>query len=281
MPALPQHMLALRDLEQLEPRESSAAACAALRERAARARDDRRRDRRRGVRCGPRGACGSSVARNSFTSRTLAENAARALGVRRLVGQQLAVLFERRAAAGRVDDDRVDRCVLEALDQRAREALRFVEPARMQRERAAAALTRRNADVAALGAEHAHRRGVDVREERALHAAGDEADARARAAVFGAGERRRRRGAGRRTRAAAAARRAAPSARRQQAQQPRAPHQALQPALARRRPAAARSTRKRAGYGMSAKISVRNARSSGARGASASTVARVDSISRS
>ena len=64
-----------------------------------------------------------------------------------------------------------------AVDQLARERLSLLEPAGVDRERAAAALGRRH-DLEAVGGEHAGSRGVHVGEDRALHAAGEQADAR-------------------------------------------------------------------------------------------------------
>ena len=63
---------------------------------------------------------------------------------------------------------------------------RVVASSGVQRERAAAALRRRRDDVAAFGGEHADGGLVDVAEEHALHAAGEQADA------WRAGARRRR-----------------------------------------------------------------------------------------
>ena len=90
-----------------------------------------------------------------------------------LVAEQPAELLQVRAAARRVDDDEVD--VVERVDQPARERLALVEPARVHRERAAAALRRRD-DLEAVGGEDARGRRVDVREDGALDAAGEEAD---------------------------------------------------------------------------------------------------------
>ena len=62
-------------------------------------------------------------------------------------------------------------------------------------ERAAAGLVAGNDDLAALGGEHARRRQVDVAEDDALHATGEEADTRASLAHRGdyLGQRHRRR----------------------------------------------------------------------------------------
>ena len=65
-----------------------------------------------------------------------------------------------------------------ASSSRRANAPAFLEPARVNGERAAAALRRRD-DLESLRGEHARRRRVDVGEDRALDAAGEEADARA------------------------------------------------------------------------------------------------------
>ena len=57
---------------------------------------------------GAAAATGPSSTSTSETSRTFAANAGGPLGVRRVVGEQLAVLLHRRAAAGRVDHDALD-----------------------------------------------------------------------------------------------------------------------------------------------------------------------------
>ncbi len=142
-------------------------------------------------------------------------------------------------------------------------------------KRTATALTYRHADVAALGTEHG--RGIDVREERALHAARHESDPRARAAVFGPGERRNVTLVNRQ--AAAAARRAAPTAA-ANGLGPDRRTRACSPLVAYASSGNA-SRRNRAGYGINAKINARNTRSNGPRCAASSTFARVDSISTS
>ena len=129
---------------------------------------------------GARGACGSCAASSSWTSRTLAAERRRALGPRRVVGQQVRVVLHRRAAAGDVDRDDVER-------PRRRRSSRARAPApRPRRPRAAAA---RRSSAAAGGAWTSQpsaastrtRGGVDVAEEDALDAALHEAR-RARAA---------------------------------------------------------------------------------------------------
>ena len=83
----------------------------------------------------------------------------------------------RRAAAGGVDDDRVDVRAFERGDQAAGKAARLVVEAGVQRQRAAATLAARRQHLAAFGREHANGRLVDVAEEHALDAAGHETDA--------------------------------------------------------------------------------------------------------
>ena len=94
-----------------------------------------------------------------------------------LVAEEPAELLQVRAAARRVHDDEVD--VVEGVDQLARERLALLEPSRVHRQRAAAALRRRD-DLVAVRGEHAGRRRVHVREDGALDAAREEADARTR-----------------------------------------------------------------------------------------------------
>ena len=99
-----------------------------------------------------------------------------------LVAEEPAELFQVRAAARGVDDDEID--VVERVDEPPREGLPFVESPGMNRERAAAAL-RRSHDLEAVRGENACGRGIDVGEDRALHAAGQEANARSRRAARG------------------------------------------------------------------------------------------------
>ena len=114
--------------------------------------------------------------RSPLTSRTRAANAARAIGPGRIVREQVAVLLHRRSAAGGVDGDPFDARALEDLDGAPREGARLVQPAGMERQRAAASLLGRRDDVAAFGGQHVDGRGVDVRKHEALHAAGQQAD---------------------------------------------------------------------------------------------------------
>ena len=101
---------------------------------------------------------------------------ARPLRPLRVAGQQLPVLFHRRAASGRVHRNHVDAGALERRDGRSCEALRLVYPAGMQRQRAAAPLLARGHDVAALGRQDVHAGRVDVREDEALDAPGQQPD---------------------------------------------------------------------------------------------------------
>ena len=121
-------------------------------------------------------------ARNSDTSRTRAVKALGAIGVLGVVAQQVPVLLERRAAAGGVDDDGVERQRLEGVDVAARQIARGLALARVHLQRAAAALPRRAVDDAAVGGQHAHGGGVRLAEELRHDAALDEPHAVARLA---------------------------------------------------------------------------------------------------
>ena len=92
--------------------------------------------------------------------------------VGRVVPQQAPVFLQRRAAAGRVDHDRVDvgQRRFEGVDEAPRQRLGFAFEAGVHHQRAAAALPRRDHHLAALGREHARRGGVDAAEEDPLHA---------------------------------------------------------------------------------------------------------------
>ena len=88
-----------------------------------------------------------------------------------------AVLLHGRAAAGRVHHDRRRRPPARRPRSSPLANLASLRaPPAVQRQRAAAALTARHDDVAPLGREHPGRRGVDLREEHLLHAAGQHSD---------------------------------------------------------------------------------------------------------
>ena len=179
--------LRLRERHQLDAGNLLQQIARLLRGCPARARGDRRRDRRRADASGCRVARGwPSSTSSSVTSRTRAVNAARARRPRGIVGEQALVLLHRRPAPGGVDDDRARRrpCSKASMVRRAN-ARASSAAAGVQRERAAAALRRRRHDLAALGRQHADGRVVDVREDEPLHAAGQQADRHA-----GAGRRR-------------------------------------------------------------------------------------------
>ena len=174
-------------------------------------------------------------------------------GPLRVVRQQLAVLLHRRAAAGRVHHDlSTGWAALRTPRSAARAKARASSScAGVQRERAAAALAGRRDDVAALGGEHPGGRGVDVAEEHALDAAGEQPDAltplraACRRELRRSGAPRRVRPAQARSAGCADAAAAAPSASRNGGRHGR-------------RPAAAASRRSRAGYGSTANSSRRN-----------------------
>ncbi len=112
-------------------------------------------------------------------SRTRDANRCRFLAICEIAREQLAVAFHRGPTAGRIDDDRVVRLLLEAVDQRTRKAFGFFFTPGVQRERAAATLILGNVDFATLGGKDAQRRSVHVREEDTLHASCDESDVHA------------------------------------------------------------------------------------------------------
>src|SRR5579872_86380 len=107
----------------------------------------------------------------------------RFLAIREVAREELAVAFHRGATAGGVDDDCVARQLLEAVDQRTREAFGFFFTAGVERERAAATLTHGDVDLATFGGKDAQRCRVHVREKDALHATGDESDVHALVAL--------------------------------------------------------------------------------------------------
>ena len=94
-----------------------------------------------------------------------------------VVLQQLAVVLERRAAAGRVDHNLVDVRTFEGGNEASGMLSGVLVLPGMERQRPAAALRGRRIDGATLGGQHAHRALVHVAEEHLLHAARHETDA--------------------------------------------------------------------------------------------------------
>ena len=178
------------------------------------------------------------------------------------VERRHVVILQVRAAPRRVDDDRVH--VGEARAESLREPRRLLRPPGVRGQRAAAALRRRDHLVPGCS-ENARRRGVDVAEEDRLDAAREKADAASRlhlhvtSGVTAAG-RSPERHAGATSSIGF-----------------------TQPGEGSARPSGARriAHRMRRGYGSVAKSSRRCIRSPRVRGCSASTTARVSSISRS
>jgi hypothetical protein len=89
---------------------------------------------------------------------------------RALVAEQPAQLLQVRPTPGRVHDDELD--VVEGLDEPSRERLALLEPPRVDGERPAAALRRRD-NLVAVGGENTGGGGVHVREDGMLDAAGE------------------------------------------------------------------------------------------------------------
>ena len=94
-----------------------------------------------------------------------------------IVAEQVRVLLEGGAAAGRVDDDGIELERLEHLDVLASQCPRRLALADMDVQRAAAALLARGVHIAAVPREHAHAGLVRLAQELLHHAAGDEPDA--------------------------------------------------------------------------------------------------------
>ena len=106
---------------------------------------------------------------------------ARALGPRRIVGEQLAVLLHRRSAAGGVDGDPLDAGALEAsIVRRANARASSSRPACSASAPQQPWSARRD-HVAAFGGQHVDGRVVHVRKDEPLHAAGQQADRQPRA----------------------------------------------------------------------------------------------------
>ena len=96
------------------------------------------------------------------------------LGPRAELGEKLGHVLHRHveprllqvgAAAGGVDDDRVDPDLLKPTADRSHQLLSLPASPGVMVERAAAGLVAGNDDLAALGGEHARRRQVDVAED--------------------------------------------------------------------------------------------------------------------
>src|SRR5262245_55990502 len=103
---------------------------------------------------------------------------------RRLAGEPMPVLLDRRAAARSIGHDQVE-IGREASHQLGSETAELVEPARVQVERSAAPLTARHHHVPPRGGEEPSRPRVHVGEEEALHAAGEESGPAPRLAARG------------------------------------------------------------------------------------------------
>ena len=104
----------------------------------------------------------------------------RAFAPRDVVREQDAVALELRAAAGGVDDDRVDVRLVERGDVAARQRSSVLALAGMRVQRAAARLCRRVDDRNALSRQDAGSRGVHIAVRDAHDAAEQERDARSR-----------------------------------------------------------------------------------------------------
>jgi len=99
-----------------------------------------------------------------------------ALGVLRVMAQQVAVFLHGRSATGGIDHDGVDVGAIENVDQFPRKIERLLFQPRMDSERTAATLLARNNNFAAFSSQHARRGRVHAREQDALHAAGEQSD---------------------------------------------------------------------------------------------------------
>src|SRR5438552_32543 len=83
-----------------------------------------------------------------------------------IVAQQVAILFHRRAAAGGVDDDRVDVGFQKDIDVVPRHLLGGGALAVVNIQRAAADLVFRQYDIAAVASQHAHGGFIDIAEQQ-------------------------------------------------------------------------------------------------------------------
>ena len=118
---------------------------------------------------GASGAIGPSATRNSEMSLTLATN--RAAASWSAAGQEVGVVLEHRAAAGGVDDDRVELVGVERREVLPGEVERRALDARVVVDRPAADLAARDDDLAAVLLEDPGGRGVGLGEHRVGHAA--------------------------------------------------------------------------------------------------------------
>ena len=122
--------LRLGDLDAALARGSPRSARAAGRVRPGRAPGGRRRGRRPAAAAGAAAPTGPRVARYSVTSRTLPAKAAARSAPCRVAGEQVAVGLQRRAAAGRVGDDRRPRRRVGCWSTSRRAAVRAPAPPR-------------------------------------------------------------------------------------------------------------------------------------------------------
>ncbi len=124
-----------------------------------------RRRSRRSQRAGGPSSIASST---SVTSRTRCEKRTARVAHSLIVGKELAVLFERAAAAGGIDDVDVGAAAFERGDVALGELAREIDIAGVHGDRAATALVGGDDDGQAGALQHAHRRLVDVRERNGM-----------------------------------------------------------------------------------------------------------------
>src|SRR5262249_60080140 len=111
---------------------------------------------------------------------TLQRECSRALGIARIVAQQIPILFESRSTAGRVDHKRIDICSLESVDEATSKRKRLLFPAGVEHKRAATPLIGRYDYLAALASKDARRSRVNTGEEDPLHASQHQPDSPSR-----------------------------------------------------------------------------------------------------
>ena len=131
---------------------------------------------------GWRGARGSTSCQELAQVAHAGGERSRALGPGRVVAEHVTELLQVRAAAGGVDDHRLD--AVERLDHPAGERAPFLAAPGVHRERAAAALRRRH-DLVAVGRQNPRRRRVDRPEHHGLDATCENADTPAGLATRG------------------------------------------------------------------------------------------------